>query len=272
MNEGVVYPTNSIESGQHISHNQNVLDQNSETQNNYQEESQKWHGKAKKDKTFKVKEMFDLMNKTVKDIHFDTMDEFQDQFEDELKHQGLGHKADRGKFYCENMKQKLRAATNDLIDSLECYFLESFVRKNDLNVEVLEFSNEGVNILPPISLKAEIIKFDKIKKEIGKSVESHVNLKAKFLQRKYEKTYKQNLDEFYSEFMTGKNTDQKQTDDKNPGDQKSIETTKEQESNFLVRMGDKINNNTENLKEFDKIADAVLLTNKQLDMELKNLL
>ena len=86
MSSGIIQSSNLDQNGQPT--DQNDLDQNSETLQNYQEESQKWHEKAKKDKKFKVKEMFDLMNRTVKDIHFETMDEFKDQFEDELKYKG----------------------------------------------------------------------------------------------------------------------------------------------------------------------------------------
>ena len=81
------------------------------------------------------------------------------------------------------MKQKLRAATNDIIDSLESYFIDKFTvkkhldasAKNDQDVSVLDFQKQDVNIVPPMEVKKELKKFDDIKSEINKSIESHIN-------------------------------------------------------------------------------------------------
>ena len=201
---------------------------------------------AKQKKLYQKDNMFDYMNKVAKDVCYETLDAFVDDFEDIMIEFGYEDKVKNKKQdYKEVTKQNLRAGINNYIEFLENWFSQSFTRHQQ-SPNAPKQQNQGlmlqedVDIFPTISKEEELHRYTEVKQKIIEAIDKHTQLKSKFLFRQYETGYRKELTDYLNGlFMKPANPkilqglSEDNTNKENQTPKADEQTTKE--SNFIQK-------------------------------------
>lgn len=249
---------------------------NTDPASDFELENAKWQKKAK-NPNFRVKEMFDLMNHSAKDICYEFLADYVESHEAQLESAGLGVHIKKGQNYQPEIKHEIRSNINDYIEYLEFFFAKVFFNATE-NPESETLENYDHQLLPKVDIPVELQRFNDIKNALKETIGKHHKVKAQYLYRKYEQSYQNNLNQMFENMFNNETWLASGSDDRAGGGQGKDaskfgkESTKEKEERLFANFEKKLSDDEVYLTEYNKIIDGVSSKNGEMREKLRGMM
>ena len=246
---------------------------NTDPASDFELENAKWQKKAK-NPNFRVKEMFDLMNHSAKDICYEFLADYVESHEAQLESAGLGAHIKKGENYQPEIKHEIRSNINDYIEYLEFFFAKVFFNATE-NPESETLENYDHDLLPKVDIPVELQRFNEIKNALKETIGKHHQVKAQYLYRKYEQSYQNNLNQMFENMFNNETWLANGNDGNSKGNDPNKygkESTKEKEERLFANFEKKLSDDEVYLTEYNKIIDGVSTKNGEMREKLRGMM